>query len=156
MLRGLPPVVADVVEIATNFDISSNYGLFAVMTTERPEILIEGSNDGITWLRYEFRYKPGNEFRPPPYVAPYQPRLDWQMWFAALQGPERALWFRPFLSRLLDGSPDVLALMEYNPFPDAPPKYVRAMVADYQFTDWKTRQETGQWWTHGPERAFYP
>jgi hypothetical protein len=79
-------------------------------------------------------------------VAPYQPRLDWQMWFAALSGYRGALWSGNFLVRLLQGSPDVLALLSQNPFPNAPPKYVRALLFDYRFTNWDERRRTGDWW----------
>ena len=120
------------------------YGLFAVMTTDRPEIVIEGSDDGVTWRAYELRYKPGDLHRAPRWAAPHQPRLDWQMWFAAL-GPAPA-WFRHLLQRLLEGSRDVLALFETNPFPDHPPKYVRALLYDYHMTDRATLRRTGAWW----------
>ena len=81
--------------------IVSTYGLFAVMTTERDEIVIEGSNDGVEWREYEFRYKPGDVARRPRWNIPHQPRLDWQMWFAALDDPRRLPWFPRFLERLL-------------------------------------------------------
>lgn len=122
------------------------YGLFAVMTTVREEIEIEGSNDGETWQAYRFAYKPGDLTRPPPWVAPLQPRLDWQMWFAALGTAEQNAWFGNFVSRLLEGSPEVKALLEYNPFLDAPPRYIRARLYAYHFTDAATRSETGAWW----------
>ena len=129
------------------FGIANNYGLFAVMTTMRPEILIAGSNDGSHWEDYEFRYKPGDLKRRPPWVAPHQPRLDWQMWFAALGSPHENPWIVNLLLRLLQGSPDVLDLLGRNPFPTAPPRYVRAFIYNYKFTDAKTRNETGAWWS---------
>jgi hypothetical protein len=122
----------------------NTYGLFAVMTTRRPEIIIEGSNDRQTWLAYEFRYKPGEVKRSPPWVAPHQPRLDWQMWFAALGAPDG--WLANLMLRLQQGSPDVLALLGTNPFPDAPPRYLRALVYDYHFTDFVTLRAEGDWW----------
>jgi hypothetical protein len=125
----------------------NSYGLFAVMTTSRPEIIVEGSTDGITWLPYEFAHKPGNVARRPDFVAPYQPRLDWQMWFAALGRREDNPWFTNFCVRLLEGSPSVLALLAQNPFPDHPPRYVRAVVYDYRFTTVAERRATGSWWT---------
>jgi hypothetical protein len=125
----------------------NNYGLFAVMTTSRPEIIVEGSTDGITWLPYEFAHKPGNVARRPDFVAPYQPRLDWQMWFAALGRREDNPWFTNFCVRLLEGSPSVLALLAQNPFPERPPRYVRAVVYDYRFTTVAERRATGSWWT---------
>jgi lipase maturation factor 1 len=128
------------------YGLSSSYGLFAVMTTQRPEITIEGSNDGVTWQAYEFKYKPGDVNRRPPLIGPHMPRLDWQMWFAALGAYEQNPWLERFLDGLLEGSPDVLALLAHNPFPTAPPRYVRATTYDYHFTDFRTRGETGAWW----------
>ncbi len=138
------------------FGIVNRYGLFAVMTTTRPEIIIEGSNDGQTWLPYEFQDKPGDVTRPPRWIAPYQPRLDWQMWFEALGGYGTDEWFQNLLNRLLEGSPDVLALLGKNPFPGAPPRYVRATLYNYHFTDMATRQATGAWWRRDLEGPFYP
>ncbi len=123
-----------------------SYGLFIVMTTSRPEILVEGSTDGVTWLPYEFRWKPGDVTRRPAFVAPHQPRLDWQMWFAALGRCEENPWFVAFLRRLLEGSPAVLRLLEHNPFPSEPPRFVRTTIYDYRFADAATRQRTGAWW----------
>lgn len=120
------------------------YGLFAVMTTDRPEIAIEGSDDAVIWRPYEFRYKPGDMQRAPRLVAPHMPRLDWQMWFAAMRPAPP--WFMKFLQRLLEGSPDVLALLATNPFPDRPPRYVRALLYDYKMTDRATRDATGAYW----------
>jgi predicted DCC family thiol-disulfide oxidoreductase YuxK len=128
----------------------NGYGLFAVMTTARPEIIIEGSTDGQEWLPYEFKYKPGDTIRRPTFVAPHQPRLDWQMWFEALNVTqlhyEPSSWFMNFCARLLQGQPEVLALLKTNPFPDAPPHYLRATVYDYHFTNFATRRQTGAWW----------
>jgi predicted DCC family thiol-disulfide oxidoreductase YuxK len=124
----------------------NGYGLFQVMTTSRPEIVVEGSNDGVTWQAYEFKYKPGDLKQRPKFVEPHQPRLDWQMWFAALGNYQQNPWFINFCARLLQGSPQVLALMEKNPFPDAPPKYIRAELYEYHFTDTATRRKTGEWW----------
>ena len=115
--------------------ITSPYGLFAVMTTERDEIVIEGSYDGVEWREYEFRYKPGDVARDPRWNIPHQPRLDWQMWFAALDDPRRLIWFSRFLQRLLENEPAVTALLEKNPFPDKPPVYVRALFYDYSYAD---------------------
>jgi hypothetical protein len=124
----------------------NSYGLFAVMTTERREIIVEGSNDGVTWLPYEFKYKPGDVNRRPGFVEPFQPRLDWQMWFAALGNYQQNPWFGNFCERLLQGSPEVLALLEKNPFPDKPPRFIRAEFYDYHFTGSAERRATGAWW----------
>ncbi len=95
----------------------NGYGLFAVMTPSRPEIVVEGSRDGTTWLPYEFKWKPGDPTRRPRFVEPHQPRLDWQMWFAALGTYEDNPWFLSFLRRLLEDSPPVLRLLKTDPFP---------------------------------------
>jgi predicted DCC family thiol-disulfide oxidoreductase YuxK len=124
----------------------NSYGLFAVMTTGRREIVVEGSDDGTNWLAYEFKYKPGNVNRRPEFVAPHQPRLDWQMWFAALGDYRDNPWFVNFCQRLLQGSPDVLALLAKNPFPGKPPRYIRAEFYDYRFTSAAERRATGAWW----------
>lgn len=131
--------------------IVNSYGLFAVMTTARPEIVVEGSRDGETWIPYEFRYKPGGLDRAPPIVAPHQPRLDWQMWFAALGSHQTNPWFTNFMVRLLEGSPEVAALLANNPFPDSPPRYVRARRYDYRFTD-----RRGGWWRREEAGLYFP
>jgi len=134
----------------------NTYGLFAVMTTTRPEIVIEGSNDGQTWLAYDFKYKPGDLNRPPAWVQPHQPRLDWQMWFAALGSYQCDRWFLGFMRCLLDGSPGVLALLARNPFPSAPPRYIRAQLYDYSFTNFAERQATGAWWRRDLKGEYFP
>jgi len=141
---------------AAPFQIANTYGLFASMTTTRPEIIVQGSNDGENWLDYEFPFKPGDLRQPPHWVAPYQPRLDWQMWFAALSDYRGAPWFTNFMVRLLQGSPAVVGLLARNPFPAAPPKYVRAELFDYSFTDFRTRRATGQWWARQPHGLYFP
>ena len=145
-----------IVRLAAPLDIVNTYGLFAVMTTTRPEIVVQGSNDGITWLDYEFPFKPGYLRKPPRWAAPYQPRLDWQMWFAALSNYPSTSWFGNFMVRLLQGSPEVLALLAENPFPSAPPKYVRAQLFDYSFTDFAARRATGDWWKRKPRGLYFP
>jgi hypothetical protein len=127
------------------------------MTTERPEILVEGSRDGTTWLPYEFRWKPGRLDRAPAFVAPHQPRLDWEMWFAALRGCRRSPWFARFARRLLEGSEPVLALLESNPFPGAPPRAIRSTVHRYRFAPPALRRRTGRWWIREePGAPFCP
>jgi predicted DCC family thiol-disulfide oxidoreductase YuxK len=134
----------------------NSYGLFAVMTTSRLEIIIEGSDDGVAWRAYEFKYKPGDGKRRPRFVEPHQPRLDWQMWFAALGSYRQTPWLINCCARLLQGSPQVLALLERNPFPTAPPRYIRAMAYDYHFTDFATRRQTGAWWRRQEKGLFLP
>jgi lipase maturation factor 1 len=147
---------SSVVRVAAPFGIVNTYGLFAVMTTSRQEIVVQGSNDGDNWLDYEFKFKPGDLKKAPRWVAPYQPRLDWQMWFAALSNYQSNSWFSNFMLRLLQGSPDVLGLLAKNPFPDAPPKYIRALVFDYSFTDAAKRRATGDWWARVPRGSYFP
>ena len=133
------------------------YGLFAVMTTERREILVEGTRDGTRWLPYEFCWKPGRPDRAPGFVAPHQPRLDWEMWFAALRGCRRSPWFSRFAERLLEGSEPVLRLLESNPFPDALPREIRSSVHRYRLAPAPLRRRTGQWWIREePGRPFCP
>ena len=132
----------------------NSYGLFAVMTTSRPEIIVEGSRDGEAWAPYEFKWKPGDVRKRPGIVEPFQPRLDWQMWFAALGTVEDNPWFIQFLGRLLQGSPEVLGLMGRNPFPDAPPRFVRAVVYDYKFT--RAGEKTDAWWRREYKGLYRP
>ncbi|MBA2270501.1 MAG: lipase maturation factor family protein [Chthoniobacterales bacterium] len=138
------------------FRIVNGYGLFRVMTKSRPEIVVEGSADGTEWLPYEFRWKPGDLHRAPRWVAPHQPRLDWQMWFAALGTYRDNRWFLRFAESLLRNSPDVVALLERNPFPETPPRYVRARVYDYSFTRRGEGAEPGAWWKRGAAAEYLP
>lgn len=124
------------------------YGLFAVMTTQRNEIALEGSLDGETWRAYRFRYKPGLVDEAPAFAGPHMPRLDWQLWFAALRGCGGAPWFHAFLRQVLLGEPAVLGLLADNPFPDSPPRYLRTPLASYRFAppggpDWWTAESRG-------------
>jgi hypothetical protein len=138
------------------FLIVNPYGLFAVMTTTRPEIVIEGSADGQLWREYVFRYKPGPVSRPPRWNIPHQPRLDWQMWFAALGGIRDNPWIIGLMERLLEGSPPVLDLLDSNPFAGTVPKYVRAQLYDYGFADERTHALTGAWWVRRPQGRYFP
>lgn len=140
----------------SSYHLVNNYGLFAVMTTTRPEIIIEGSKDGENWYEYEFKYKPGNISKPPQFVAPHQPRLDWQMWFAALGRCEDNKWFINFCLRLLQDSKEVKSLIKNNPFPKKPPKYIRTLVYDYDFADFKTQKEKGHWWKRELRGGYCP
>jgi len=138
------------------FQLVNGYGLFARMTTERPEIILEGSDDGRQWRPYAFRWKPGDLLRRPGFVQPHMPRLDWQMWFAALGNDRSSAWFLPFCRRLLQGAPAVLDLLASNPFPAHPPRYLRAIVYDYHFTTWAQRRATGAWWRRDRPRPYAP
>ena len=138
--------------------LTSSYGLFRVMTKERREIVVEGSRDGQEWKPYGFKWKPGDPDRAPGFVGPHMPRLDWQMWFAALSSYEnpRTWWFASFLRRLLDNEPAVVGLLKSNPFEGEPPRYVRATLYVYEFTTPAERRETGAWWKRTEAGAFTP
>jgi predicted DCC family thiol-disulfide oxidoreductase YuxK len=150
------PIARVLSEAISPLMIVNRYGLFAIMTTSRPEIVIEGSTDGQTWREYSFRYKPGSLARQVPWTIPHQPRLDWQMWFAALGDFRQNPWFVSLMMRLLEGSPPVLALLDGNPFPEGPPKYVRARLYEYRFADERTHATTGQWWVREPAGWYFP
>ncbi|HEY9733528.1 MAG TPA: lipase maturation factor family protein [Drouetiella sp.] len=136
--------------------ISNGYGLFAVMTTTRKEIIVEASQDGVKWEPYKFLFKPGDVDRAPPWVAPYQPRLDWQMWFAALGTRRDSPWFSHLVLRLLQNSEDVKALLLSEPFGGKAPKFVRASLYDYQFTNFAELTKSGAWWKRQYEGTFFP
>jgi lipase maturation factor 1 len=153
---GNPPAAVRAVDgVLEPLHLVSSYGLFAVMTTRREEIVIEGSNDGRDWREYEFRYKPGDLARRPPWNMPHQPRLDWQMWFAALEDPQRLRWFWLFLERLLHNEPAVTALLATNPFPDRPPLYMRAKFYDYTYSDAAAKAH-GIWWQRRLLGLYFP
>ena len=133
--------------------LTSGYGLFAVMTTRRPEITLERSPDGLRWDPILFPYKAGPPDRLPPQIAPFQPRLDWQMWFAALSAERGQLpgWFTPFLEKLQQGSPEVWHLLSSTPYPSGP-TYLRLRLDQYHFSTPTEHSSTGHWWkiTPGP------
>lgn len=138
-----------------NVFVINTYGLFANMTEERPEIIIEGSEDGRTWQEYNFKYKPDRLDERPPHIAPHQPRLDWQMWFAALTAersmefgqPQYNQWFASFIEELLKGNDSVVNLLDGStPFKDNPPEFIRARLYSYEFTTKDEKEETGDWW----------
>jgi predicted DCC family thiol-disulfide oxidoreductase YuxK len=154
---GSPPSIArNIAGLIEPLHLVSPYGLFAVMTTERDEIVIEGSDDGVNWLAYEFRYKPGNLTRRPPWNIPHQPRLDWQMWFAALEDPRRLPWFHRFLGKLLENEPTVTALLANNPFAGKAPLYVRAEFYEYTYASAARRDVDGMWWNRRYLGLYFP
>jgi predicted DCC family thiol-disulfide oxidoreductase YuxK len=155
--RNRPPhALATVYEQLEALRIVNGYGLFRVMTKDRCEIVLEGSTDGVEWLPYEFKWKPGDVKRAPGWCAPHQPRLDWQMWFAALESPQENPWFFGLIVRLLQGSQDVNRLLAHNPFPEKPPRYVRGMFYRYRFTTVSELRETGAWWKRRELREYLP
>ncbi|HXE15369.1 MAG TPA: lipase maturation factor family protein [Bryobacteraceae bacterium] len=155
------PVVAipfgGLYSLAGALQIVNSYGLFAVMTTTRPELIYEGSDDGQNWKEYSFPYKPGNVKRGLPMVAPFQPRLDWQLWFAALDGSYQAdRWTGNLVIRILQGDKAVMDLLgSRQPF-SKPPKYVRVALYDYWFTSEAERRKTGAIWNRRFERLYLP
>ncbi len=138
------------------FRIVNGYGLFRVMTKSRPEIIVEGSADGTDWRPYEFNWKPGALDKAPAWAAPHQPRLDWQMWFAALGNYRRNPWFVSLLERLLHNTPAVTRLLAHNPFPENPPRFVRARLYEYRFATWVEHRETGEWWKREERGEYLP
>jgi lipase maturation factor 1 len=126
------------------------------MTTKRMEIVLEGSEDGANWKEYVFRYKPGQVSRPLSWNIPHQPRLDWQMWFAALGSAERNPWLGRLLQRLLENSPEVVVLLEENPFPDKPPLYIRALFYEHRFSTPDERKSSGAVWKRELAGLYFP
>jgi hypothetical protein len=151
-----PGWVATSLNSIGGFRTLNNYGLFRVMTTDRREIVIEGSDDGHTWVPYEFTAKPGDVTRRPGFVAPHQPRLDWQLWFAALAYPKKEPWVLNLMVRLLQGEPAVVGLLRTNPFPKQPPRSVRAVIYSYEFTTPTERARSGNWWRRTPIDYYIP
>jgi len=140
------PLPTSPVALLDPFRIANRYGLFAVMTRGRYEIEFQGSDDGQTWIAYPFRHKPQELDKPPRIYAPYQPRLDWNLWFASLgEWRDNPMVLRTE-RRLLSNDPDVLALFASNPFPQGPPRQVRAVLWQYWFTSLSEKREHGLWW----------
>ena len=123
----------------------NSYGLFRTITTERPEIVMEGTLDGTEWKEYSFKWKPGNQTARPTFMQPYMPRLDWQMWFAALSPQDNAHWLFPLAEHILEDNTTILDLLGHNPFPVQPPRFVRFLLYRYQFSTPEDAIE-GQWW----------
>jgi len=138
------------------FRSASSYGLFATMTTDRREIAIEGSDDGRAWKAYRFRWKPDEVDRRPGFATPHMPRLDWQMWFAALGDCRRNQWFLLLSQRLLEGKRPVAALFAFDPFPDHPPRYLRSPLYRYRFSDLAGLRKGGAYFTRAPLGEFCP
>ena len=126
------------------------------MTTERIEIEFQGSSDGKTWIPYPFRYKPQDPSKPPRVYAPYQPRFDWNLWFASLGDWRQNPWVARVEVLLLRNDPSVLQLFAGNPFPGQPPLEVRAEAWKYWFTDLSLKRETGMWWERKDEGLYAP
>ena len=128
------------------FRIANAYGLFAVMTEARYEIEFQGSLDGVLWVAYPFRYKPQDPREHPGIYAPYQPRFEWNLWFASLGPWQQSPWVVQAQQRLIEGSPAVLRLFKRDPFAGKQPALVRTVLWQYWFTDLGTKRKTGSWW----------
>ena len=137
------------------------YGAFGSITRPRYEVIVEGTDEPVLlastkWREYEFKAKPGATGRMPPQISPYHLRLDWLMWFAALSSYSQHPWFANLMAKLLENDDAVLALLRSNPFPDSPPKFVRAELYEYHFTTPAERRRTGQWWTREYVEPYFP
>lgn len=142
-------------EKIAHFHCVNNYGLFAVMTTTRNEIILEGSDDGKEWKEYQFYYKPGVLNLAPKQIAPLQPRIDWQLWFAALSShPTDTWWFR-FVEKIMKGEPAVLQFIKENPFPEKPPALLRAHLYRYRFNSFSGWRTNGNFWVRTFVGAYW-
>jgi hypothetical protein len=151
-----PPLPSTPVALLEPFRIANQYGLFAVMTSGRYEIEFQGSNDGQNWTAYPFRYKPQALNERPRIYAPYQPRFDWNLWFASLGDWQQNEIVPLTEERLLDNDADVLSLFRGNPFTQSPPKYVRAVLWQYWFTTMAEKRATGNWWKRNLMGLYAP
>ncbi len=146
MLWNRAPLPMGPVAALEPWRVANTYGLFANMTPHRYEIEFQGSDDGGHWTAYPFRYKPQDTLVRPRIYAPYQPRFDWNLWFASLTGWQQAPIVARTEVRLLEGSPQVLGLFAANPFPAHPPRYTRAVLWQYWFSTAAEKRATGAWW----------
>ena len=153
--RSLPGPLRTVLGSLAPFRSVNAYGLFAVMTTERPEISLEGSADGVEWRPYQLRWKPGALERAPRFTGPHMPRVDWQLWFAALSRCEDEAWLLRFLLRVLEGSEPVTSVFAENPFPDGPPRYLRTTLWQYRLASGEERR-SGAWWSRERVGPYCP
>jgi len=153
---GSIPLPPEPVRLLEPFRVANSYGLFGRMTWKRYEIEFQGSNDGVNWIAYPFRNKPQDPAEAPRIYAPYQPRFDWNLWFASLGSWRENSWIVRVEESLLLNDPDVLELFAANPFPKSPPKQVRAVLWQYWFTDRATKRATGRWWRCEFQGLFAP
>ena len=128
------------------YGLGNAYHVFPTMQAERYEFSIEGSDDGVIWKQYLFKYKPNSVEEIPPFIVPHQPRLDWMIWFVPAKNPEMRYWFDAFIAGLSRNSPAIISLLANNPFPEKPPHHIRVATYRLEFTDWQERQETGKIW----------
>ncbi len=148
----------------TSFDplrLVNTYGAFGSVGRTRYEVIVEGTVDAVTtpatqWREYAFKAKPGDVRRRPPQLAPYHLRLDWLMWFAAMSRYQDEPWFVNLVAKLLQGDRPVLALMGPNPFPDRPPRQIRALLYRYRFTTPAERRDGQGWWVRELQDQWFP
>ena len=148
-------VTGEVLNYALTWSVANKYHVFPTMTTRRIELEVLGSRDGLDWQPYRFKYKPDRLDKRPQFIIPHQPRIDWQMWFVTLH-PRHVPWFGYFLEALLLNSPTVTALLQHNPFPDEPPRFIRVEAWEYHFTDSEQRARSGNWWQREALGPFSP
>jgi hypothetical protein len=156
MLVPAAPLPAGPIRALEPFRIANEFGLFAVMTRARYEIEFQGSHDGETWTPYSFRNKPQDLLAPPRIYAPYQPRFDWNLWFASLGNWRQYPWVLQVEQRLLSGEPDVIALFARDPFPGHPPEQIRVVLWQYWFTGWSEKRGQGLWWRREQVGLYAP
>jgi hypothetical protein len=147
--------------VYNRWHLVGTYGAFGSITRPRYEVVVEGTDEGVLtqstkWREYEFKGKPTSTSRMPAQIAPYHLRLDWLMWFASFSEYYQNAWFVNFIAKLLENDRPVLSLLRTNPFPDAPPRYVRALLYEYHFTTPAERTQTGQWWKRTLIRQYFP
>ncbi len=153
--KHIPGLAGKVIDYASLYGVVHVYHVFPTMTTQRIELEVQGSIDGINWRTYHFKYKPDELDRRPQFVIPHQPRLDWQMWFVTLH-PRHLPWFGSFLEALLRNSPDVKDLLANDPFPNVAPRHIRVNAYRYEFTNFEERRQTGNWWKRTALGPFTP
>ena len=156
VFRSVPLLPWRPVSLLEPLRIANSYGLFGRMTWKRYEIEFQGSDDGVNWIVYPFCNKPQNPAEAPRIYAPYQPRFDWNLWFASLGYWRENQWVLRVEERLLLNEPNVLRLFAANPFPNSPPKQVRAVLWQYWFTDRAAKRATGLWWRREFQGLFAP
>jgi lipase maturation factor 1 len=156
MLFPAAPLPTSPVRALEPFRFANEFGLFAIMTRDRYEIEFQGSHDGQTWTPYPFRNKPQDVHAAPRIYAPYQPRFDWNLWFASLGNWRQYPFVLNVEERLLSGEPDVLALFTGNPFPGHPPERIRVVIWQYWFTGWAEKREQGLWWDREQVGLYSP
>jgi len=147
--------------VYNRFHFVGTYGAFGGITRERFEIVVEGTDEPVItastkWREYEFKGKPGDPSRMPPQIAPYHLRLDWLMWFAAMTSFHRHPWFVHLVAKLLENDRAVLSLLKSNPFPQVPPRYIRALLYQYRFSSPDVRRKTGLWWVRESVGSYFP